>query len=42
MWDTNKMREFLPEWLLMPGTPPESSTQYPALSPAQTGTVTLC
>ena len=42
MQDTTKTRQFIPEWLLMLGTPPESSTQYPAQFPAQTGTVTLC
>ena len=40
--DTNKMRHFIPEWLSMLGTPPESLTRYPALFPDQTGTVMLC
>jgi hypothetical protein len=37
----NKM-ELTPELLLMPGTPPESLTQYPALFPAQIGRERLC
>jgi hypothetical protein len=32
----------VPELLLMPGTPPEFSTQYPALFPVQTGIERLC
>jgi hypothetical protein len=37
-----KKTEPIPELLLMPGTPPEFSIQYPALFLVQTGIERLC